>query len=43
MAGGSNKGGYSDRIAIWILMLLALAAYLPVAYVIEHGILSSVF
>ena len=44
MAGYSNKGGFSaDRIAIWILMLLALGFFVPVAYMIEMGILSAMF
>ena len=43
MAGYSNKGVSADKIALWILMLLALGFFIPVAWVIERGIMSSLY
>ena len=43
MAGYSKNGVTADKIALWILVIVVIGAYLPVAYVIEHGIISELF
>jgi hypothetical protein len=33
----------AERVAIWIMMILALAFWLPYTFIVDHGILSALF